>query len=156
MRCEHTFHRDCMIETCKFSPVSCKCPKCRRVLTIFDFADLGLLPKLTTIAQFQQYINYKLKDHTTTPLVKLREELDSFLGTDKLPLELLGNVALEFDIVTRLSNQTLKRYRLERILYLDLEDLPSHNQLETKKYFRFISIWDPEQYKIIAYQVDEV
>jgi len=162
LSCGHTFHRDCMIKACKYMSGSCMCPYCRNLLTLKDWDNLGLLHK------FEQYINYKLKDPTTTPLEKLESVLNSFLGTERLPRVLFGNVAIEFVLVKRLKegaspSNFLERYRLERILNLKLEHLPSQDERGSRKYFRFISNWDaglrgddPEQDKIICYEWNEV
>jgi len=188
LSCDHTFHRNCMINTCRHMRGRCTCPYCRGELTDADLDNLGIAqpqpqpqdpaqilqlppqdpPSLETIDEFRIYINDKLRAPTRTPLEKLENELDKFIGTDNLPVELYEDVAMEFEL-QQIGPAAFHRYRFIRII--DLEDIPP-NRLN-KKYFRFIDLWngnqlenpnyyeenhddDPEQDMIIAYDVFEV
>ena len=97
--CNHTFHRNCIINTCRHQRGPCLCPLCRGVLTPEELNELGIalplqpqLPRapsnLETVEEFKNYINDKLRAPTRMPLEKLENELYEFLGTDNLPVEL--------------------------------------------------------------------
>jgi hypothetical protein len=183
--CGHTFHRNCMIDTCRHMRGRCMCPLCRRELTDAELDNLGIAnlqqpqeqpppqifqvppPFLDTIDDFRIYINIKLRPPTMTPLEKLENELDKFIGTDSLPVELFEDVAMEFELEQ--IGPAFHRYRFIRII--DLQDIPPHRL--NKKYFRYIDLWngnqlenphyyqenpsdDEDQDLIIAYDVFEV
>jgi hypothetical protein len=189
LSCDHTFHRNCMIHTCRHMRGPCTCPLCRGELTDAELDNLGIAnlqqpqeqhppqifqvppqdpPSLETIDEFRTYINNKLRAPTRTPLEKLEDELEKFLGTDSLPVELYEEVAMEFELEQR-GPAVFHRYRFIRII--DLQDIPQ-NRLN-KKYFRYIDFWngnqlenphyyqenpsdDEDQDMIIAYHVFEV
>ena len=168
----------------------CTCPLCRRELTEADLDNLGIgqpqgpqgqgqpqgqpqgqsqdPPSLNTIDEFRTYINNKLRAPTRTPLEKLEDELEKFIGTDSLPVELYEEVAMEFELEQR-GPAVFHRYRFIRII--DLQDIPQNRS--NKKYFRYIDFWygrqleNPNYYEenpddddegdmIIAYDVFEV
>jgi Ring finger domain len=147
--CNHTFHRQCVINSCGNVRVECKCPLCRRELTPVEKEELGLPlfpqmpeiqlpprePNFDTVDEFKNYINDKLRAPTRMPLEKLENELDYFLGLDVVPLELSnGDNAMEFDL-EQIGPEGFYRYRFLRIV--TLEDIP-RNRLN-KKYFRYIT-----------------
>lgn len=147
--CNHTFHRQCVINSCRNVHLECKCPLCRKPLTLVEKEELGLLllpqmpeihlpprgPYFDTVEEFKNYINDKLRPPTRTPLEKLENELDYFLGRDVLPLELSnGDNAMEFDL-EQIGPEGFYRYRFLRIV--TLEDIP-RNRIN-KKYFRYIT-----------------
>jgi hypothetical protein len=201
LSCDHTFHRNCMINTCRHMRGRCTCPYCRGELTDADLDNLGIAqpqpqpqpqdpaqilqlppqhppqifqvpprdpPSLETIDEFRIYINNKLRAPTRTPLEKLENELDKFIGTDSLPVELFEDVAMEFEL-QQIGPAAFHRYRFIRII--DLQDIPPDRL--NKKYVRFIDLWNgnqlenphyyeenPSDYEdqdmIIAYDVFEV
>jgi hypothetical protein len=190
LSCDHTFHRNCMIDTCRHMRGPCTCPLCRGELTDAELDNLGIAnlqqpqqqqhppqifqvppqdpPSLETIDEFRIYINDKLRAPTRTPLEKLENELYKFIGTDKLPVELYEDVAMEFEL-QQIGPAAFHRYRFIRII--DLQDIPPDRL--NKKYVRFIDLWNgnqlenphyyeenPSDYEdqdmIIAYDVFEV
>jgi hypothetical protein len=189
LSCNHTFHRNCIIDACRHIRGPCTCPICRRELTPEDLENLGIAqpqpqerdpprifqlaprvpPSLETIDEFRIYINDKLRHPTRTPLEKLENELEKFIGTDSLPVELYED-AMEFELEQR-GPAAFHRYRFIRII--DLEDIPPPENRLNKKYFRYIDYWsalqnenpnyyeenhddDHEQDMILAYDVFEV
>jgi hypothetical protein len=135
--CGHSFHRNCIINTCRHMQGPCTCPLCREPLTNADLNKLGIgpPPTLDTVEDFKNYINDKLRAPTRRPIEKLENELDYFLGRDVLPLELSdGDYAMEFDL-EQIGPELFYRYRFLRIV--PLEDIP-RNRLN-KKYFRYIT-----------------
>lgn len=180
LSCKHTFHRICMITTCTKSHANCSCPLCRKELIPQDLNDLGIpspppplqplpplpeLPYLNDINEFGEYINNKLRAPTRNALEKLEHELNEFLGTDKLPLEIFDGV-MEFEL--QLIGG-LYRYRFIRILQTsEVPIIPAVNN----KYFRYISYQNaidqnliepdeydflvPDDYPIYAYHVYDI
>ena len=162
LSCDHTFHRNCMINTCRHMRGRCTCPYCRGELTDADLDNLGIAqpqpqpqpqdpaqilqlppqdpPSLETIDEFRIYINDKLRAPTRTPLEKLENELDKFIGTDNLPVELYEDVAMEFEL-QQIGPAAFHRYRFIRII--DLQDIPPDRL--NKKYFRYIDLWNGNQ-----------
>jgi hypothetical protein len=168
LSCKHTFHRNCIINTCRHMRRPSVCPLCRGVLISEDLNVLGIAPprpqplppNLYTIDEFKEYINNKLRALTKSPLEKLENELELFLGTDRLPVELYQDVAIEFEL-EQIGPVAFYRYRFIRII--DLEEIPVNRS--NKKYFSYIDYWsamqsenadDDEQNMIIAYEVNEV
>lgn len=168
LSCQHTFHRNCIINACRYMRRHCVCPLCRGVLISEHLNALGIapplppppLPFLYTIDDFKEYINNKLRPPTRFPLEKLKNELEYFLGTDLLPVELYEDVAMEFEL-EQIGPVTFYRYRFIRII--NLEEIPVNRS--NKKYFSYIDYWsagqsenayDDEENMIIAYEVNEV
>jgi len=163
LSCDHTFHKNCMINTCRHMRSPCLCPLCRGVLTPGDLNALGIAPaqqlpapeprelpeslpprrrerqpevppQLDSIDEFRNYINDKLRAPTREPLEKLDTVLTKFLGTDSLPVELYED-AMEFEL-EQIGPASFHRYRFIRIV--DLRDIPAPQNRSNKKYFRFI------------------
>jgi hypothetical protein len=149
LHCNHTFHRQCVINSCENVRLECKCPLCRKILTPVEKEELHLPffpqmpeiqlpprePNFDTVEEFKNYINDKLRPPTRRPLEKLENELDYFLGHDVVPLELLdGDNAMEFDL-EQIGPEGFYRYRFLRIVAS--EDIP-RNRLN-KKYFRYVT-----------------
>ena len=172
LSCQHIFHRNCIINTCRYMRDDCTCPLCRRVLTSEDLNTLGIVPPpsppppevpyLDSIDEFREYINNKLRAPTRSPLEKLENILYDFLGTDRLPVEVFEDVAMEFEL-EQIGPASFHRYRFIRII--DLEDMPAPENRLNKKYFQYIDYWtagqaddadNPEQDMIVAYEVNEV
>jgi hypothetical protein len=51
LSCQHKFHRNCMIDTCRNMRGACSCPLCRRVLPFDDLNALGISPVLPLTAE---------------------------------------------------------------------------------------------------------
>jgi len=176
LSCEHTFHIKCILKTCRHMPVPCLCPLCRGVLTFDELNTLGIAPplpqplppNLDNIREFKAYINSKLRGYTRVPLEKLKNVLESFLGTDSLPIRLFDDVAMEFELqkfafVGPDGPVEFYRYRLVKIIELD--QIPPFIRLNNKKYFRYIDYFtagqsenteDDDANMLIAYEVNEV
>ena len=154
LSCHHTFHKNCIINTCRHMRSPCLCPLCRGVLTTEDLNALGIAPQevphpreipqmenppemppiLHTIDEFREYINNKLRSPTRTPLEKLENTLDIFLGTDHLPIELYEeDIAMVFEL-QQIGPATFHRYYFLGIV--NLEDIPAPQNRSNKKYFR--------------------
>lgn len=179
LSCQHTFHRTCMINTCRHMRGPCLCPLCRGVLTPQDLDALGIAPypqeipprenppemppSLHTIDEFRNYINDKLRAPTRSPLEKLEPALDEFLGTDNLPVELYEeDIAMEFEL-QQSGPASFHRYQFLGIV--NLEDIPPPENRSNKKYFRYIDYSeaghadefdDPDQALIYLYDVVEL
>jgi S-adenosylmethionine:diacylglycerol 3-amino-3-carboxypropyl transferase len=69
-------------------------------------------PYMIMIDEFKEYINTKLRAPTSQPLVALKRELDSFLGTDLLPPDIYDTI-MEFELEQIAS---LYRYRFVKIV----------------------------------------
>jgi len=179
LSCEHTFHRNCIINWCRHARGDCICPLCRTVLTHQELSALGILPLppppppppppelpyLFTIDEFREYINNKLRAPTRNPLEKLEQALNEFIGTVNLPFEIFDDV-MEFELQ---QIGPLHRYRFLRIL--QPSDVP-RNPVVNKKYFRYINfeiardenlaepdeleLLDPDVYPIYAYHVYDI
>ena len=177
LSCQHTFHKNCMVNTCRHTRGDCMCPLCRTVLTQEDFNDLGNppppppppprpeLPYLYSINEFREYINNKLRAPTRNALEKLEHALNEFVGTDNLPYEIFDDV-MEFELQ---QIGPLFRYRFLGIL--QPSDVP-RNPVVNKKYFRYINYeiardenWaDPDEFELLgpddypnyAYQVYDI
>ena len=175
LSCNHKFHRNCMINTCRHARGECMCPLCRTVLTQEELNELRIatppppprpeLPYLYDINEFREYINNKLRAPTRNALEKLENALNEFVGTDKLPFEIFDDV-MEFELQ---QIGPLFRYRFLGIL--QPSDVP-RNPVVNKKYFRYINYeiardenWadpdefeflDPDDYPIYAYQVYDI
>jgi hypothetical protein len=144
LSCKHTFHINCIKSTCKHVSGHCKCPLCRAKLTHVDLNALQIAPpppplpeppSLYSIDQFKEYINNQLKP-TRFPLEKLKYELGRFLITDNLPLDLLEDVAMEFELV-KIRNSQYYKYRFTKIIRLN--SIPFFRL--NKKYFRYIDFY---------------
>ena len=142
LSCGHTYHKGCMVSTCQAvlkKTGKCLCPLCRKELTIEEMNGLGLhtfVPSLDimgnnlsldTIEKFKDYVNTKLRAPTRSPLIVLREVLNTFLGTDNFPSDLIGKIMV-FDL-QQISN--LNRYRFIGLV----ENTPMYRG--NKKYFEF-------------------
>jgi hypothetical protein len=175
LSCQHTFHKNCMINTCRHTRGDCMCPLCRKVLSQEELNELRLatpgppprpdLPYLGTIDEFREYINNKLRAPTRNALEKLEHALNEFSGTDKLPPEIFDDV-MEFELQ---QIGPLFRYRFLGIL--QPSDVP-RNPVVNKKYFRYINYeiardenWaepdefeflDPDDYPSYAYHVYDI
>ena len=66
LNCGHSFHRNCIINTCTHMNDPCTCPLCRQPLTPEDLNELGIMPpepllplppELHTMNAFREYIN---------------------------------------------------------------------------------------------------
>ena len=125
MSCKHTFHKTCMTSVCNMPQFDeenkCNCPMCRKLLTqeeldilgikyppqvenrrtILQIADesldrMGVPPRLDTIEEFGEYINAKLEaEYSRSPLDLLMSALEEFIGTDRTPSDLIGEI-MEF------------------------------------------------------------
>ena len=82
-------------------------------------------PFLMTIDDFKEYINTQLRAPTRLPLEALKHELESFIGSDRLPVDIY-DIIMEFELE---QVATLYRYRFVQIV----ENIPA-NRLN-KKYF---------------------
>lgn len=171
LNCGHSFHRNCIINTCRHMQGACTCPLCRQPLTPEDLNELGIMPPepllplppyLHTMDAFREYINDKLREPTRTPLDKLDIVLSQFIGTDRLPTELYEEVAMEFEL-QQAGPAAYHKYRFIRII--DLADVPAAENRLNKKYFRYIDyseaghadeLHDPEDALITIYDVFEV
>jgi hypothetical protein len=51
LSCQHKFHRNCMIDTCRNMRGACSCPLCRRVLPFDNLNALGISPVLPLTAE---------------------------------------------------------------------------------------------------------
>lgn len=141
LSCGHTFHKNCMVSTCEASlekTDKCLCPLCRKELITKDMNELGFSPNtnpqpvlfepgLDTVEKFKDYVNIKLRTPTSSPLLLLREVLNSFIGTDDFPSDLIGNIMV-FDL---LHISGLNSYKFIGLV----ENVPSYRG--NKKYFEF-------------------
>jgi hypothetical protein len=142
LSCQHTFHRTCMINTCRHMRSDCTCPLCRTVLTPQDLNVLRIatppppplpeLPYLDSIDEFRTYINNKLRAPTRNPLEKLEKALYEFVGTDRLPYEIFDDI-MEFEL-----QQIGPLYRYRFLGIVRQLDVP-RNHVVNKKYFRYIN-----------------
>jgi hypothetical protein len=58
LSCQHKFHRNCMIDTCKNKRGNCLCPLCRKVLSLDDLNILEISPtEPVPLAREEQDIN---------------------------------------------------------------------------------------------------
>lgn len=170
LSCGHRFHKECITDACNKSrnTRNCFCPYCRKELTQEDKAQIGFIPTptpiqtllpldvyppyLSEIEDFGQYINNKLRAPTRLPLDALNNNLDAFLGTDRLPLDIYDKI-MEFDLQ---QIGSLYRYRFVRIV----QNIPRNRG--NKKYFVYTE-WDDEDadddeddYTLIAAYIEEV
>ena len=154
LSCNHIFHKECMRNVCNSSS-RCKCPLCRKELNVGEMNELGLTmqrigmewaPYLDTVEEFKQYINNKLREPTRRPLELLNNELDVFNGTQHLPMELLNNTIMEFELQ---QIGLLERYQFTRIV----ENIPRNRS--TNKYFKYIP-YNDEEYGSIVENVMEL
>ena len=133
LACRHTFHKNCMRNACLHAIGECTCSLCRKPLEREELNELeiDIPPYLTTVDQFSEYINNKLTIPTTTEqeaLEYLDYLLDSFLGTNHVPSEVL-NVIMEFELQHADSS-----YRYQ---FLGIVQTIPENHLH-KKYFKYV------------------
>jgi hypothetical protein len=58
LSCQHKFHKNCMIDTCKNKRGNCLCPLCRKVLSLDDLNILEISPtEPVPLAREEQVIN---------------------------------------------------------------------------------------------------
>jgi hypothetical protein len=168
LSCGHRFHKVCITDACNKSrnTSNCFCPYCRKELTQEDKEQIGFTstntptqtlfpsdsfpPYLSEIEDFGQYINNKLRAPTRLPLEALTNNLDAFLGTDRLPVDIYDKI-MEFDLQ---QIGTLYRYRFIGIV----QNIP--RQRGNKKYFVYTE-WDDEDadeddYTLIAAYIEEI
>jgi hypothetical protein len=168
LSCKHTFHINCINNTCKHVSGHCKCPLCRAKLTSVDLNAIKIAappppppepPNLVNMDEFKEYINDILRP-TRHPLEKLKYELGRFLITTNLPVELYDDVAMEFELV-KIRNSQYYKYRFTKII--NLNSIPFFRS--NKKYFRYIDYYNAGQSEndedididmIMAYDVYEV
>ena len=162
--CNHTFHKDCMYNTCNAikNHMDCACPLCRAPLTpealseLGDFSTPNFVPSLgimerentlDTMAKFTEYVNLRLIFKKNS-LDDLKRVLDIFVGTTNYPPDIIGKI-MEFEIEynnQRMTGMNLPRVLLEnssnlsRYKFIGLVETPpsKKNRERKKKYFEFV------------------
>ena len=165
LSCQHTFHRTCMINTCRHMRDDCTCPLCRTVLTPQDLDALGIAQPLVQqlpvpepralpeslpprrrarrpevppqLDTIDEFRNY-INDKLRAPTREPLEKLDTVL-TKFLGTDSLPvelyEDAMEFEL-EQIGPASFHRYRFIRIV--DLRDIPAPENRLNKKYFRFV------------------
>jgi hypothetical protein len=169
LKCGHIFHKECMQQSCNSSlhTRECKCPLCRHKLDKQEMNELGITmlpdlqqtsritldhpPRLADVEAFTNYVNNKLRAPTSRPLIALTNVLDGFIGTDSVPLDLMNDELIVFELETIRGSQ-LKRYRF--IGTYDPNSRITINRVN-RKYFRFI-FSDIENEEDIVEDIEEV